>query len=179
METQGLTSRLHGANESTFGDAGRRLTLSGLAVGVAIGAWSGWALERAVATASPTMPVATVTTPATIDAAGQPAVPQTGASRSLSVSMPADDAYLTTASIPVAGDAFGRPHGPKVASVHVELIAQGRSVSSVDIPVFSGRFAGVLLVPSLADRTTGQLRISDPLHNGPAAVVRTVTIDQR
>ena len=179
METQGLTSRLHGANGTTFGDAGRRLTLSALVVGVAIGAWSGWALERAVATASPTLPGATVTTPATIDAAGQQAVPQAGAARSLSVSILADDTYLTAASIPVAGIAFGRPHGPKVASVHIELIAEGRSISSADIPVFSGRFAGVLTVPSLAGRVTGQLRISDPLHNGPAAVVRTVTIDQR
>lgn len=179
METQGLTSRLHGANGTTFGDAGRRLTLSALVVGVAIGAWSGWALERAVATASPTLPGATVTTPATIDAAGQQAVPQAGAARSLSVSIPADDTYLTAASIPVAGIAFGRPHGPKVASVHIELIAEGRSISSADIPVFSGRFAGVLTVPSLAGRVTGQLRISDPLHNGPAVVVRTVTIDQR
>ena len=179
METQGLTSRLHGANGSTFGDAGRRLTLSALAVGVAIGAWSGWALERIVVTASPITPVVTVTAPAAIDATGQLAAPKTAANRSLSVSMPADDTYLTAASIPVAGIAFGRPHGPKVASVHVELIADGRSISSADIPVFSGRFAGVLTVPSLADRITADLRISDPLHNGPMAVVRTVTIDQR
>ena len=179
METQGLTSRLHGANGSTFGDAGRRLALSTLAVGVAIGAWSGWALERIVATASPITPVVTAGAPAAIDAAGQPAAPQTGVGRSLSISMPADDAYLTAASIPVAGIAFGRPHGPKVPAVHVELIADGRSVSSADIPVFSGRFAGVLTVPSFEDRVTAELRISDPLHDGPMAVVRTVTIDQR
>lgn len=186
MQTQGLISRLDGANASTFGDPARRLALSALVVGVAVGAWSGWALERVVATATPTSETAAASTapaaivaPITIGAAGEAADPAGPIGRSLSVAMPADDAYLTAASIPVAGTAYGRPHGPQVASVHVELIADGQSISSADIPVFSGRFAGVLAMPAIDDRVSAELRISDPLHTGDMAVVRTVTIDQR
>jgi hypothetical protein len=103
----------------------------------------------------------------------------TAAGRSLSLSIPGNDAYLTSSSIPVAGTAFGRPHGPTVAMVHVELIAGGQSIDSADIPVYSGRFAGVLQAPTLDGPTNAELRISDPLHKGVKAVVREVTIDQR
>ena len=181
MQTQGLTSHLDRGDRSTsatFGDPARRFAISALFVGAAVGAWSGWGLERIVAmttpgtTAQPAAPIAT--TPAITSSSG-PA--STG--RSLAVEFPADDAYLTTASIPVAGLAYGRPHGPKVSSVHVELTAAGRPMTSADIPVYSGRFAGVLAMPMFDGRVTAELRVSDPLHTGATAVVRTVTIDPR
>ena len=179
MQTQGLTSHLDGGNGSvsaTFGDPARRLAVSALVVGVALGAWSGWGLERIVAMTTPAASAATA------PMAAAPAIKTAGSAstgRSLAVEFPADDAYLTTTAIPVAGLVYGRPHGPKVASVHVELIASGQSLTSAEIPVYSGRFAGVIQTPALDDRVTAELRISDPLHTGDKAVVRTVTIDQR
>lgn len=178
MQTQGLTSQLDGGNRSvsaTFGDPARRLAVSALVVGVALGAWSGWGLERIVAMTTP----AAATAPIVAAPAVKPGAGPMSTGRSLAVEFPADDAYLTTTAIPVAGLAYGRPHGPKVASVHVELIAGGQSLTSAEIPVYSGRFAGVIQTPALDDRVTAELRISDPLHTGDKAVVRTVTIDQR
>jgi hypothetical protein len=179
MQTQGLTSHVGRSNPSTtgaFADPARRVAISALLVGAAVGAWSGWGLERVVA----------MTTSGTSGEAAAPVAPAvtsgarpTSTGRSLAVEFPADDAYLTTASIPVAGLAYGRPHGPKVSSVHVELIAGGEPLTSADIPVYSGRFAGVLQMPVRDGRVTAELRISDPLHTGDNAVVRTVTIDQR
>ena len=181
MQTQGLTSHLDRGNGSvpaTFGDPARRLAASALVVGVALGAWSGWGLERIIAMAPPSAPSAAAA-PMVAAPAIKPAAESASTGRSLAVEFPADDAYLTTTAIPVAGLAYGRPHGPKVASVHVELIAGGQSLTSAEIPVYSGRFAGVIQTPALDDRVTAELRISDPLHTGDKAVVRTVTIDQR
>ena len=182
MQTQGLTTHLDGnkaATPTSFGDPTRRLALSALVVGIAVGAWSGWGLERVVAMTTPTtfadVPAPVAVAPASEANGARP----TSTGRALAVDLPADATYLTTTAIPVAGLAYGRPHGPKVSSVHVELIADGRPLMSTDIPVYSGRFAGVLQLPALDDRVTAQLRISDPLHTGASAVIRTVTIDPR
>jgi hypothetical protein len=181
MQTQRLTSHLDRTKASTpatFGDPARRLALSALVVGIAVGAWSGWGLERLVAMTTPATSAevaAPITTAPTIEAGAG----STSTERSLAVDLPADETYLTTTAIPVAGLAYGRPHGPKVSSVHVELIADGHPLTSTDIAVYSGRFAGVLQIPALDDRVTAELRVSDPLHTGRKAVVRTVTIDPR
>jgi len=182
MQTQGLTSHLDQANPSTtgaFADPARRLAISALFVGVALGAWSGWGLERIVSTAAAAVPAPAVAVPVAVAPAIGRSVGSTSAKSALAVEFPADDAYLTTASIPVAGLTYGRPHGPKVSAVHVELIADGEPITSADIPVYSGRFAGVLETPTIDGRVTAVLRISDPLHTGDKAIVRTVTIDQR
>jgi len=181
MQSQGLASHLDsgtGSASATFGDPARRLAVSALVVGVALGAWSGWGLERIAAMVQPSTP-SVATAPMAVAPAIKPAAGSASTGRSLAVEVPADDAYLTTTAIPVAGVAYGRPHGPKVPSVHVELVAGGQSLTSAEIPVYSGRFAGVIQTPALDDRVTAELRISDPLHTGDKAVVRTVTIDQR
>src|SRR6476660_3555279 len=135
MQTQGLTSHLDRGNGSvpaTCGDPARRLAVSALVVGVALGAWSGWGLERIIAMAPPSAPSA-----AAAPMVAAPAIKPAAASAST-----------------------------------------GRSLAA-EIPVYSGRFAGVIQTPALDDRVTAELRISDPLHTGDKAVVRTVTIDQR
>ena len=179
MQTQGLTSHLERSNPSTtgaFADPARRLAISALLVGAAVGAWSAWGLQQVVAV---TILSTSAETAARIAPGIEPGAGSTSMGRSLAVEFPADTTYLTTASIPVAGLAYGRPHGPKVSSVHVELIAGGQPLTSADFPVYSGRFAGVLQMPVLDDRVTAELRISDPLHTGDKAIVRTLTIDQR
>jgi hypothetical protein len=187
MQTQGLTSGLKGRATTTPAATGlgkaaagtTRIALSAFVVGIAVGAWAGWGLERIAAPASATPAVSTVRQPVVLDPVTDPAGRVTAAGRSLALSLPSEGAYLTSSSIPVAGTAFGRPHGPSVTTVHVELIAAGRSIESADIPVFSGRFAGVFEVPTLKGRTNAELRISDPLHQGNKAIVREVTLDQR
>ena len=64
--------------------------------------------------------------------------------RNVIVVMPADRDYLSATSIPVAGIALGRPHGPRIRSVHVALYVGGRLVEGTDLEVYAGRFAGVL-----------------------------------
>jgi hypothetical protein len=184
MQTQGLTTGLKGkardaqATKAIGMAAGTssRLAVSALVVGAAIGAWSAWGMERIAATVSePPADVAPIVAAPPAAAAGR----VTAAGRSLVLSIPSEDAYLTSRSIPVAGTAYGRAHGPAVSAVHVELSASGRSITSADIPVFSGRYAGVLEVPTLDGGTKAELRISDPLHKGAKAIVRNVTLDQR
>ena len=178
MQTQGLTSRFGSSSTSTFGDPARRLALSGLIVGVAIGAWSAWGLERIVPAAMDSGAQAVLASRAAVPAL-EPDARVTGAGRSLSIAIPADGAYVTTSSIPVAGTAYGRPHGPAVKSVHVELIVQGRSITTADFPVFSGRFAGVLGAPGLDARTDATLRVTDPLHARATAAAQDLTIAPR
>ena len=187
MQTQGLSGGSIGQTATassaldhrTSTGRGSRVALSAFVVGIAVGAWAGWGMEQIAAPAPAALPASTVQTSASLDAAIEPAVGVTASRRSLAVSMPNDGAYLTSSSIPVAGTAFGRPHGPKVAAVQVELIADGQSMGRAEIPVFSGRFAGIVAVPSLDHSTRAQLRISAPLHQGDKAVVREVTLDPR
>jgi hypothetical protein len=183
MQTQGLTTGLKGKARDaqatkaigTAAGTSSRLAVSALVVGAAIGAWSAWGMERIAATVSaPAADVAPI-----VAAPPAAAARVTAAGRSLVLSIPSEDAYLTSRSIPVAGTAYGRAHGPAVSAVHVELSASGGSITSADIPVFSGRYAGVLEVPTLDGATKAELRISDPLHQGAKAIVRNVTLDQR
>ena len=109
-------------------------------------------------------------------AAGHPPVSR---SRSVIVVMPADQDYLSAASIPVAGMALGRPHGPRIRSVHVALYVGGRLVEGKDLAVYAGRFAGVLGVHAAIDQADAELRFSDPANPAQAAVVRSITLDTR
>ena len=98
-------------------------------------------------------------------------------SRSVIVVMPADQDYLSAASIPVAGIALGRPHGPRIRSVHVALYVGGRLVSGADLEVYAGRFAGVLGIHAAIDQADAELRFSDPANPAQAAVVRSIRLD--
>ena len=181
MQTQGLATQLEGRDGSTISTSGRsttgRLALTAFVVGTAIGAWSGWGLERIVATDAPAPAVSTGTAPIVLGPLARKGAVRVG--RSLALTMPADGTYVTAKAIAVAGTAFGRPHGPKVTAVHVELIAGGQPIVSADIPVFSSHFAGVIDLPALDGRTQARLRVSDPLHQGDKALIREVTIDER
>jgi hypothetical protein len=97
--------------------------------------------------------------------------------RALVVIMPADRDYVAATSIPVAGLAFGRPHGPRVSSVHVALYVGGRLVEGTDLAVYSGRFAGVLGLDGRVGRGDAELRFSDPANPARAAVIRSITLD--
>lgn len=181
MQTQGLSSTLKGHDAELAGLDGEstqaggstvgRLGVIAFVVGAAVGSWSAWGMTQ-LATAEP----------GTSPAAGQVASTTTRApsgGRSVVMSIPRDDDYLKAASIPVAGFAAGRPHGPTIKSVHVELVVGGRVVDSADIDVFSGRFAGVVSATAISGRVAAELRISNPARGTTAIVVKNVTIDRR
>jgi hypothetical protein len=63
------------------------------------------------------------------------------------IEIPEDDAFLSAATIAVAGRAYGRPH-ERVRAVEVEVRSAGRVIGGATLPVYSGRFAGVV---TLAD----------------------------
>ena len=98
-------------------------------------------------------------------------------SRNVIVVMPADRDYLSATSIPVAGIALGRPHGPRIRSVHVALYVGGRLVEGTDLEVYAGRFAGVLASDAPIDHADAELRFSDPANPAQAAVIRSITLD--
>lgn len=100
--------------------------------------------------------------------------PETGR-RSVVIVLPADRDIIAGSGIPVAGIALGRPHGPRVRSVHVELAVDGRIIADADIEVYSGRFAGVLHVDAPTEMTAAQLRFANPANPGSTAT-RTITI---
>jgi hypothetical protein len=100
--------------------------------------------------------------------------PETGR-RSVVIVLPADRDIIAGSGIPVAGIALGRPHGPRVRSVHVELAVDGRIIADADIEVYAGRFAGVLHVDAPTEMTAAQLRFANPANPGSAAT-RTITI---
>lgn len=106
--------------------------------------------------------------------AGHPPVSR---SRNVIVVMPAERDYLSATSIPVAGIALGRPHGPRIRSVHVALYVGGRLVEGTDLEVYAGRFAGVLGLDAPIDRADAELRFSDPASPAQAAVIRSITLD--
>ena len=97
--------------------------------------------------------------------------------RAIVVVMPADRDYVAAASIPVAGLAFGRPHGPRVSSVHVALYVGGRLVEGTDLAVYSGHFAGVLGLDGPVGRGDAELRFGDPANPARALVIRSIRLD--
>jgi hypothetical protein len=97
--------------------------------------------------------------------------------RSLVIVMPADHDYLSATSIPVAGLAFGRPHGPRIRSVHVALYVGERLVGGMDLEVYSGRFAGVLALDEAVAMADAEIRLSNPASPLQAAVIRSIRLD--
>jgi hypothetical protein len=148
---------------------------TGAAIGLALG--GGVALATAQA---PHAPAAVA--PAQQLASGTPAANASvqralaAARRSLVVVLPADRDYVSASSIAVAGTAFGRPHGPRVGSVRVELLVGGQLIEEADLAVHSSRFAGVLELHAPVARTEAELRVSDPKRPSAPAVIRRLTI---
>ncbi len=91
--------------------------------------------------------------------------------------MPADRDYLAATSIPVAGIALGRPHGPRVRAVRVELYVGGRLVDGMDLEVYAGRFAGVLALDGAIAMADAEIRVRNPANPAQAAEVRSITLD--
>ena len=75
--------------------------------------------------------------------------------------------------------AFGRPHGPKISVVHVELLADGRLIESAEFDVHSGRFAGALQLEGTTDLKDAELRVSTPGMPQRLARIQHLTIDPR
>ena len=100
--------------------------------------------------------------------------------------MPADRDYLSATSIPVAGIALGRPHGPRIRSVHVALYVGGRLVEGTDLEVYAGRFAGVLGLDAAIDHGRRRAPVQrpgqpgagrrDPVDHARHAIDHAVTI---
>jgi hypothetical protein len=97
-------------------------------------------------------------------------------SRSITMLLPREHDYLSSVTIPIAGLAIGRPHGPQVRTVHVELWVNGRVVGQTDLPVYSGRFAGILEITVDVPAGRAELRVTDPARPGMAPVVRWLTL---
>lgn len=182
MQPQGLSTTLKGHDTQPAGHDGGattgaratvgRLSMIAFVVGAAVGSWSAWGMTQlANPAAVPASPTAGPVTSASTRA------PSIG--RSVVLSIPRDNDYLKSTSIPIAGFAVGRPHGPTIKSVHVELLVGGRVVDSADIDVFSGRFAGVLSASGISGRVAAQLRITNLARNGTPILVTNVTIDRR
>ena len=94
--------------------------------------------------------------------AGHPPVSR---SRNVIVVMPADQDYLSATGIPVAGDRrYGRPHGPRIRSVHVALYVGGRLVAGHGPRGLRGALAGVLGLRAPIDQADAELRFSDPAN---------------
>jgi hypothetical protein len=90
--------------------------------------------------------------------------PDTGSKRvnrpAVRVVLPADGDYLMSRTIPVAGLAYGRPHGSGVSAVEIRIYSDGKLLSEASMPVHSGRFAGVIQLDDRAFGPTLELRIS-------------------
>jgi hypothetical protein len=89
------------------------------------------------------------------------------------VLFPNENDFLSSSEIPIAGLAFGRPHGPATQSVHVELIVGGRVVDQLDLGVYTSRFSGTAhLGGTVVKRTTAEIRVSVPRYaSNPPVVV--------
>ena len=147
-------------------------------MGGALGATIGWSAAHGTSSAG------AVAAPHAAIAKAAPAAPSTAgavqaAHRSLDMAIPADGAYVKSTGIVVAGSAFGRPHGPRVSSVRVELYVADRLVEGTDLDVYASRFAGVLRVSTPIGPADAELRISDPDHPTRPVVVHKLTIDTR
>ncbi len=180
METQGYTSRLDDgpALSPVTAKGGWEIALLTLVVGGALGATIGWSAAHgmsaagAVAALHPAIAMSAPAAPNTTSAVQN-------AHRSLDVAIPADGAYVKSTGIVVAGSAFGRPHGPRVTSVRVELYVADRLVERADLDVYASRFAGVLQVATPIGPAAAELRVSDPDHPTRQVTVRKLTIDTR
>lgn len=180
MDTQGYTGRLdQGRNPlatRASGPAGGRVVLMSLLVGGIVGAALGWSVTQAttpVAVTSPQTAAAPVIQAPTSSEAALPKATR----RWLVVAIPEEQAYVKSSSIAIAGMAFGRPHGPEVRKVQVELYVGGQLVERADIEVFSSRFAGVIQLSTPTGRADAELRVSDPSRKARPIVVRHLTID--
>jgi hypothetical protein len=133
-------------------------------VGIAVGTGIGWSVDRVAANPAPVI---------TSQAVG------TGPSgpRSIIVVIPGDKDYVKSSTVAVAGMAYGRPHGPGVDSVRVELVVGGRLIDTTDFAVHGARFAGILQVPASVGRADAELRVSDPKRPRSSIVIRRMTID--
>ncbi len=164
----------------------RRAALAGGVIAVALAAVAvlGSADRNAVTTTAARVAVpARIAATSPLDASAAPALvpatalrPVASRGRSVVIVMPADHDFILTSSIPVAGLAYSRPHGPRVRSVHVEVRVGGRLVSSADLPVYGGRFAGVLALDAPIDQAVAELRVSDPVNPSTPAGIRLLTI---
>lgn len=163
------------------GEARRRLIVLGaFVVGAATSAVVGGVAYRPAAVA-PTPALMAAALPAT---ASLPAMARAVSTtrrvssngRGLVVSIPTDRDYISSSGIAVAGLAFGRPHGPRISRVRVEVFVAGQLIKSADIAVFSARFAGVIDVSSQIGPAKAELRVSDPANPARPAVIRSVTI---
>ena len=97
--------------------------------------------------------------------------------RSLVIVMPADRDYLSATRIPVAGIAFGRPHGPRIRAVRVALYVGEHLVDGMDLEVYAGRFAGVLALDGAIAMADAEIRVRNPANPAQAAEVRSITLD--
>ena len=146
-------------------------------IGAAIGWSAGWA-ALTPSTSGITAPAGPMAdTPAIAAPLAPQAQTETPVRRSIVVVIPGEQDYVRSSTIAVAGMAYGRPHGPRVRSVQVELYVEGKLVDRADLEVFSSRFAGVLELPTPVSKVDAELRISDPTRSTGPKVVRPFTID--
>ena len=172
MQPQGFSGRA---------EAGRRrgqLALITFVLGGALGVTFGWSASR-VAMPQVSLGEAPAATGGmqAIETPKAAAADNAAGRRSIVVAIPEHRAYVKSSSIPVAGMAFGRPHGPRIRSVQVELYVAGALLERAELGVFSSRFAGVIELQRPVGRTDAELRISDPTRPTGSTVVRHLTID--
>ena len=179
MDTQGYTSEF---GHSPSGALTRgRLALITFLVGGVVGAAIGLSAGRVALTPSApgiTVPAGpTADSPAVAAPLASQARTETSVRRSLVVVIPGEQDYVRSSTIAVAGMAYGRPHGPRVRFVQVELYVGGKMVDRADLEVFSSRFAGVIELSTPVAKADAELRISDPTRRAGPIVVRPFTID--
>jgi hypothetical protein len=159
---------------------GRRALIT-LLVGGVIGAAIGWSAGWAALTPSasgiavPAGPM--IDSPAIAAPLASRVQTETPVRRSIVVVIPGEQDFVRSSTIAIAGMAYGRPHGPRVRSVQVELYVEGKLVDRADLEVFSSRFAGVIELPTPVSKADAELRISDPTRSSGPIVVRSFTID--
>lgn len=100
----------------------------------------------------------------------------TSLGKSIVVTLPAEHDYVSSLTVPLAGVATGRPHGPQVRTVHAELTMNGRVVGQADLHVHSGRFAGTLEITVSGQAGPAELRVADPARPGNPPAVRRFTL---
>jgi hypothetical protein len=91
------------------------------------------------------------------------------------IEIPEVDAFLTAGTIAVAGRAYGRPH-ERVRAVEVEIRSAGRVIGGVTLPVYSGRFAGVVTLVDGPSWPHADVRIRRDGGSDRSWVERTVAI---
>jgi hypothetical protein len=94
----------------------------------------------------------------------------------VNIEIPEADAFLTAETIAVAGRAYGRPHGPRVDAVELQIRSAGRVIGGVTLPVYSGLFAGVVTLTDAPSSRRVDIRIRREGGSDRSWVERTVTI---